>query len=81
MGANFTDYVREAHRALKIDGTLHIWEATTRFGDVDQFCDDLSRVGFRAMPATAKGKFTHIEASKNPAPPMQDFELKFRVDG
>ena len=28
MGANFTDYLREAHRCLKLDGHLWIDEAT-----------------------------------------------------
>ncbi len=31
MGANFADYLREAYRVLKLDGSLHIWEATSRF--------------------------------------------------
>ncbi len=30
MGANFTDYLREAHRSLKLDGHLHVIEATSR---------------------------------------------------
>jgi superfamily II DNA or RNA helicase len=30
MGSNFTDYLREAHRTLKLDGQLHIIEATSR---------------------------------------------------
>ena len=25
MGSNFTDYLKEAHRALKLDGRLHIY--------------------------------------------------------
>ena len=25
MGANFTDYLKEAYRVLKLDGSLHIW--------------------------------------------------------
>lgn len=34
MGSNFTDYLREAYRVLKIDGQLQIWEAVSRFDDV-----------------------------------------------
>jgi superfamily II DNA or RNA helicase len=30
MGSNFTDYLREANRTLKLDGQLHIIEATSR---------------------------------------------------
>ncbi len=29
MGANFTDYIREAYRTLKLDGQLHIIEVTS----------------------------------------------------
>ncbi len=46
MGANFTDYIREAHRALKLDGFLHIWEATSRFDDAERFARDLAKLGF-----------------------------------
>jgi ubiquinone/menaquinone biosynthesis C-methylase UbiE len=77
MGANFTDYLREAHRTLKVDGTLHIWEAESRFGDVDQFCNDLFQLGFRLPTPTSKGQFIHIEAIKDPREPRQNFELKF----
>jgi ubiquinone/menaquinone biosynthesis C-methylase UbiE len=37
MGANFTDFLREAYRTLKLDGQLHIIEATERFTDRSQF--------------------------------------------
>src|SRR5713226_6373395 len=37
MGANFADYLREAHRTLKLDGWLHIIEATSRFSNVEVF--------------------------------------------
>src|SRR5262249_43162835 len=46
MGANFTDYLREAHRALKLDGQLHIIEATERFNDKDAFAKSLESLGF-----------------------------------
>lgn len=31
MGSNFTDYIREAHRCLHIDGHLHTWEAVSYY--------------------------------------------------
>ena len=46
MGANFTDYLRESHRTLKLDGRLHIIEATARFTDRDRFVRDLQSLGF-----------------------------------
>ncbi len=33
MGNNFEEYLREAHRTLKLDGLMHIIEATGRFSD------------------------------------------------
>lgn len=46
MGANFTDYLREAWRLLKLDGHLHIYEATSRFTDRAEFVAGLKRLGF-----------------------------------
>ncbi len=37
MGCNFTDFLREVYRVLKIDGQLHIWEAVSQFDDVKRF--------------------------------------------
>ena len=78
MGANFTDYIREAHRVLKIDGHLHIWEATSRFEDVPGFCRDLERLGFRTFPPQPRGTFTHIEAQKSDHPAADGVRLRFR---
>lgn len=78
MGANFTDYIREAHRVLKIDGHLHIWEATSRFEDVPGFCRDLERLGFRTFPPQTRGTFTHIEAQKSDYPAADGARLRFR---
>ena len=35
------NYLREAYRTLKLDGQLHIIEATSRFSDLRQFQNDL----------------------------------------
>jgi hypothetical protein len=40
------DYVLEAHRLLKLDGHLHIIEATERFSDTVQFTKALEKLGF-----------------------------------
>ena len=64
MGANFTNYLREAHRTPKLDGQLHILEATARFTDRDGFARGLARLGFAIVSVEEKWKFTHITAIK-----------------
>lgn len=77
MGANLTDYIREAHRVLKIDGNLHIWEATSRFNDVQRFCASLDKLGFKTFPPEERGQFTYIEAQKTDRQPQSNVELRF----
>ena len=77
MGDNFTDYIREAHRVLKIDGNLHIWEATSRFKDVRQFCVSLDKLGFKTFHPEERGQFTYIEAQKTDRQPQNNVELTF----
>ena len=64
MGSNFTDYLREAHRTLMLDGQLHIYEATSRFSDRDRFAKDLKGLGFAIINVEDAWKFTHIHAIK-----------------
>jgi superfamily II DNA or RNA helicase len=77
MGANFTDYVREAYRTLKLDGQLHVIEATSRFTDRDQFAKALELLGFAILTVEDKWKFTHIRALKTERKPHEDVELRF----
>jgi len=77
MGYNFTDYLREARRTLKLDGQLHIIEATSRFGDKDQFCTELEALGFAIISVEDMWKFTHITARKTYRKPQAGVELKF----
>ena len=72
MGSNFTDYLREAWRVLKVDGTLHIWEATSRFKDSDAFAGKLRKLGFKPSWPETRGKFTYIEAKKILSSPNKD---------
>ncbi len=65
MGANFTDYLREAWRLLKLDGHLHIYEATSRFTDRNAFVDGLKEMGFAVAEVRDAWKFTHIHALAN----------------
>ena len=78
MGANFADYLREAHRTLKIDGGLHIWEATSRFDDPERFARDLRKIGFAVVEVEQRGPFTHIEAVRRDVAPSTA-TLSFRV--
>lgn len=78
LGANFSDHLREAWRTLKIDGALHIWEATSRFDDPEAFARSLVRLGFKAFSPESSGKFTYIEARRAARTPDEDAALKFR---
>ena len=77
MGANFTDYIREAHRTLKLDGQLHIIEATERFTNRNQFAKALEGLGFAVVSVEDKWKFTHIRALKTERAPSEGIELRF----
>ena len=65
MGANFTDYLYEAHRCLKLDGTLWIAEATSRFKDLEGFLQGLEVLGFDVVNSKKKGDFIFIRAIKS----------------
>jgi len=77
MGSNFTDYLREAHRPLKLDGQLHIIEATSRFSNIAQFQTDLEALGFDVVRVREMWKFTHIRAIKTEQRPQDGIELRF----
>lgn len=78
MGSNFTDYVREAHRCLRLDGMLHIWEANSYFDDAKTFCGALARLGFDVMEPVSEGAFTRIYAVKNAKKADGKLVLPFR---
>jgi Hypothetical methyltransferase len=77
MGADVTEYLLEAHRALKLDGHLHIFEATSRFSDRDDFLKSLQQLGFDVRRVEDKWKFTHFWLVKNERPPTIGVELRF----
>ncbi len=76
MGSNFTDYIVESRRCLKLDGHLHIAEATSRFSDVDTFTANLAKLGFYVVKVKRQSKFTFIQAIKNDEQP-KDVQLAF----
>lgn len=76
MGRNFTDYVVEAHRCLKLDGTLWIVEATSRFSNLDNFLEGLKKLGLDILTYEEKYKFIFIRAVKNDQTPIEE-QLRF----
>ncbi|KIG18840.1 Superfamily II DNA/RNA helicase [Enhygromyxa salina] len=81
MGSNFTDYIREAHRCLRLDATLHIWEPANYFEDLDAFRDSLGRLGFDVLTPSSEGAFVWIRAVKNTRVPAPALTLPFRGHG
>lgn len=79
MGSNFTDYLREAYRILKLDGQLHIIEATSRFSNLSQFRSDLEALGFDVVSDRNIWKFTHIRALKTERKPQDQIELRCAI--
>lgn len=65
MGINFTDYLQEAYRCLKLDEHLWIAEPSSRLQDQALFLELLKRLGFDIRSIQIKGKFTFIEALKD----------------
>ena len=76
MGHNFTDYVREAHRCLKTDGRLHIWEPKGRLKDAQAFAQGLRRLGFINVVHEERGGFVCVQALKGTRAP-QEHTLSF----
>ncbi len=77
MGTNFTDYLQEAYRTLKLDGHLHLIEATSRFTDRDAFVAGLQELGFAIVSVEDKWKFTHVRAIKTEATLREGVRLRF----
>jgi len=75
MGSNFTDYVREAYRTLRLDGHLHIIESTSRFKDLKGFVKGLRSLGFGGIDVMEIWKFTHIHARKTERVPDAGLKL------
>ncbi|MEQ8272480.1 MAG: zinc-ribbon domain-containing protein [Deltaproteobacteria bacterium] len=78
MGANFTDYIREAHRCLHVDGQIHIWEPANYFDDIEAFCAGLGRLGFYSVTSKKQGAFYFIHGLRDASKPEPDLVLPFR---
>lgn len=81
MGSNFTDYVREARRCLRLDGELHIWEPAKYFDDLTKFCSQLRKLGFDVMAPETEGAFVRIRALRNAKKADPMLVLPFRGQG
>lgn len=69
MGTNYLDYVKEAHRCLKLDGHLWIAETTSRFLNLVTFEEELTKIGFDVIRVQEKGSFTFLRAIKSDRTP------------
>lgn len=78
MGANFTDYLREAHRCLRLDGQIHIWEPASYLDDPSAFREGLKKLGFDVMEPTKAGAFLQFRGFKNANRPDPEVVLRFR---
>lgn len=65
MGTNYLDYVKEAHRCLKLDGHLWIAETTSRYHNLSLFEEELSKIGFDLIRKQEKGSFTFLRLIKS----------------
>ena len=65
LDSNYDEYLHEAHRTLKLDGQLHIWEATSRFKSINDFRNSLEKLGFTQIEIQEKYRFTYIIARKD----------------
>ncbi|PHZ13084.1 25S rRNA (adenine645-N1)-methyltransferase, partial [Rhizopus microsporus ATCC 52813] len=67
MGTNYIDFLKEAHRVLKVGGELKIAEVVSRFSDVDAFITLLEELGFDFMDKDDDNKmFIMLYFTKQP---------------
>ncbi|CCB86793.1 hypothetical protein PUV_18430 [Parachlamydia acanthamoebae UV-7] len=84
MGKNFSDYLKEAQRTLRLDGILIIFEPTSRFindkgtDHSTQFAKDLEQFGFSGGTVETLGLFTRIQAIKRFKNPRSDVIIAFK---
>jgi len=77
MGSNFTDYLLEAHRTLKLDGELYIFEPTQEFAGRNALVRDLEKLGFGFSRVEQRWIFTCGRAEKTTRSPDVDIVLRF----
>jgi hypothetical protein len=66
MGTNFDDFLRQANRLIKTNGTLLIAEVSARFIDVEKFIANLTKhLGFKFLKKKLVGDYK-INIQENP---------------
>ena len=84
MGTNLHDFIKEAHRVLKVNGILKLAEVVSRF-DPHEFCQTMqTNYGFVALkpPDTSNKMFVMMEFQKSSAnlpdksKKLPDFQVK-----
>ncbi|KAI8978525.1 methyltransferase-domain-containing protein [Pilobolus umbonatus] len=71
MGTNYVEFLKEAHRILKVGGELKIAEVVSRFTDLDAFIELLESMGFEFLDKDEDNKmfimlyFTKQEAESD----------------
>ncbi|EGD73394.1 hypothetical protein PTSG_05089 [Salpingoeca rosetta] len=66
MGTNYPDYLAEAHRVLRLNGTLKIAEVKSRILKTDDFIGIVSRLGFEFVSMDDSNKmFVSFEFTKS----------------
>ena len=68
-GDKSDDYAKKV-----LDGMLHIYEATSRFKNLDAFTSDLRSLGYSQISIEEEGVFTHIVARKDVLDPSRPVE-------
>ncbi|KAG0758745.1 hypothetical protein G6F24_009576 [Rhizopus arrhizus] len=67
MGTNYLEFLKEAHRVLKVGGELKIAEVVSRFSDIDRFISLLEELGFDFMDKDDNNKmFVMLYFTKQP---------------
>jgi ribonuclease PH len=75
MGANCTDYLREAHRTLALSGSLLIAETASRVDDMQAFAEALIHLGFDVANTDRRDRFVFITALRADRVPRPDARL------
>ncbi|MFD9664334.1 zinc-ribbon domain-containing protein [Rhodococcus sp. NPDC059968] len=72
MGKNHTDYVREAHRILPVDGQLWLSEPTSHIGADELRLEQVfADYGFDVLSVDVREQFTFVRAIKGEQVPRQ----------
>jgi hypothetical protein len=80
MGANHTDYVREAHRILHTDGQLWLAEPTSHLGDDEAAIRTrFAAFGFDVATVETRGQFTFVRAVRSERDPTTDPSARIKA--